>query len=167
MRKSRRLAMAAAALTTAAAIGVISPGRASAASWYHMCVENPAGAYYCAYAQGSGYVVGMYQPYAGETDMTNWYVNGNGEIQQANTDLCMEINHDGGNVIREAPCEAVPYQQWTDWYNGRNWFESAWVYGGANYNLTYNQDNSDLDVIPFNPQGIPWYELFELTTSLP
>jgi hypothetical protein len=110
----------------------------------------------------------MYQPYSGETDVTNWYLNGNNEIQQANTNLCMEINHDGGNVIREAPCKAVSYQQWGEWTTGgANWFNSAWSPDGNQYDLVYNQNNSDLDVIVNNFQNLPWYQLFHLTTYVP
>jgi hypothetical protein len=168
MRTSRRLALAAAVTLIAAAIGVIDSGKASATTFYYLCNKNTSGVYHCAYAQGSGYVVAMDQPYAGETDMTRWYLNANGEIEQGNTDLCMEINHDGGNVIREATCENVSYQNWEQnpIPGGGYWFNSQWDPSGVIYDLTYNQTNEDLDVIP-NSSSYLWYETFTLTTSLP
>lgn len=153
--------MLTAILTIGAAAGVFSSGSASAASYYPLCVQNGNGApLHCAFAQGSGYVVAMYQFYSGETNMTNWVYNSSGELQQANTNLCMQINHNAGNIVQEATCKAASYQTWTDFANGANEFVSNWSDDGNWMCLTYNADNADLDVIDCSTNTLPWYEAF-------
>ncbi|HEV3379707.1 MAG TPA: hypothetical protein VG142_01775 [Trebonia sp.] len=65
--------------------------------------------------------------------MTNWiYPNSNdatGEIRQANTDLCMQLDESSYGDIIEAPCVDDLAEQWENIYNvgtDRTEFVSLW-----------------------------------------
>jgi len=108
MKPRRTSAIAAAGVMALGALfGISSAGPAAAASYTHLCVDRD-GESLCAWANGSEQPVGViYEPSTGSST-TNWVyptVDGtSGTISQADTSLCMQIDHDGGNVVREAPC---------------------------------------------------------------
>lgn len=147
IRTGRTSAIAAAGLLALSApFGISSAGPAAAASYTHLCVDRK-GESLCAWANGSEQPVGViYEPATGSST-TNWVhptTNGaTGSISQANTSLCMQINHNGGNVVREAPCDGGTPELWTNKYvNGRTEFLSVWAdnYYGGQWCLTW-EDN--------------------------
>lgn len=132
--KPGRISTAAVAgvLALGALFGIGSAGPAAAASYTHLCVDNN-GESLCAYANGSEQPVKViYEPATGSST-TNWvYPNGNGAsgtISQADTSLCMQINHLGGDVVREAPCsDGGTPETWINKYvDGRTEFLSVWA----------------------------------------
>jgi len=153
-----------------AATGVMSAGPASAtesSGSTSMCVYNSAAGEYgefdCAWANGAGQPVGMY-PITGNT--TTWYVpvSGWGEIRQAGTNLCMQLNNSANNRIQEATCTGASYQKFSRHYFSQNTYvyNSEW---GPYLCLTYNENNQILDMVTcpyhngvFAPGYAPWYQ---------
>jgi len=165
MRKSLLLIVS--SVLAVAAMGVLSAGPASATESSgdtSMCVDNFAvGEFDCAWANGVGQPVGMY-PLTGNT--TNWYipVSGWGEIRQAGTNRCMQLNHSAGDVIQEETCSGASYQMFKRYY-----FSTAtyiYISEWAPYLcLTYNQSHQILDMVTcpyhngvFAPGYAPWYQ---------
>ena len=86
--------------------------------------------------------------------MTNWYSNSDQEIQQAGTDLCMQINHNAGNIVIEATCNGQAYQRWS--FIGTDAGDIMESYYGSSLCLTYNQSKAWVDVVGCNETE--WYE---------
>ncbi len=89
--------------------GVASAGPASS-TYRYLCTEDPY-PNFCATAQGaSNYVVmGM------TSSITNWYYptgSAYTTIRQADTTLCMQLDHADRNRIIEATCGTASYQKW-------------------------------------------------------
>ncbi len=155
-------AAAAGVLALGALFGISSAGPAVAASYTHLCVDRN-GESLCAYAKGSEQPVEViYEPSTGSST-TNWvYPNRNGSsgtISQANTSRCMQINHSGGDVVREAPCSdgGTPETWINKSVNGRTEFLSAWAdaYYGDQECLTWvdNSAVSEAYVLPCADNG--------------
>lgn len=136
MKPGRTSATAAAGvMALGALIGISSAGTAAAAApWSHLCVDRD-GESLCAHSNGSEQPVSViFEPTTGSST-TNWvYPTGNGNrgyISQANTTLCMQVNHDGGDVVREAPCsDGGSPETWINQYDaatGRTEFLSVWA----------------------------------------
>lgn len=149
--KAKRAIAVAAAGTIAAAVAVIGADTASAATPRPFCV---GGYNACAIAEGSNPV---FMPY-GAIHVTSWLYNGvghNGQIQENGTGLCMQLNHNAGNLVIEAACNGASYQQWDPYYlNGSIVYASEWDYSQC---LTYNRDNRWLDTVPCTGA---WYQNF-------
>ena len=75
-----------------------------------LCIFDPGNDYLCAYAQGSKPVVmtGV------RKTTTNWYypAGGSGEISQANSTNCMQVDASAGYTVIEAKCTGASYQEW-------------------------------------------------------
>jgi hypothetical protein len=70
------------------------------------------------------------------SNTTNWVYPGmnsdgvfQGEIKQANTTLCLQLDHTDGDIVREAPCNDDLAEQWDNisTANNRTEFTSPWV----------------------------------------
>jgi len=156
----RRVVAVAAALVTAGAIGVAAEGRALADEtqyeWLCSYSSSAETAPVCAYAQGSGAVIGMYpNPAPG---MTNWYwepfSQGYGTIRQANTQNCMQLNHAAGDIVIQATCSTSQSEEWE--------YGNAWQIRNEAYPslcLTYNQSRQILDAVNCEA-NIPWFQQF-------
>jgi hypothetical protein len=87
---------------------------------------------------------------------TNWVytdVNrGYGQIRQAGTQLCMQLDSAAGNVVIESGCnKSATYQEWAflstaqfGWQFLSKWHPSGQP--GAQLCLTYNQDQKNLHI---------------------
>ena len=142
-------------LTLAAASGVVSAGPASASVNEEICVSTMHSV--CAYAHGSNAVEMITQ--TGTT--TNYWLNGAnhppGQIQQADTSMCLQLDHAAGNIVIEAACNGASYQQWQASLSnsgGGLAFSSSW---NASLCLTYNESKAILDVVTCNGA---WYQSF-------
>jgi hypothetical protein len=145
-----------------ALFAISSAGPAAAASYTHLCVDR-SGESLCAYAHGSEQPIAViYEPATGSST-TNWVYprtsGASGTISQANTGLCMQINHNGGDVVREAPCsDGGTPEAWKNMYvNGRTEFLSVWAddYYGGQWCLTWvdNLSVSETYVLPCADNG--------------
>lgn len=146
MKLGRIAAGAAASIIAAAAIGVGGTGTASAATQFaYLCILDQSANTICAYGHGPN-AIGMI-PETGST--TNWYypgIGGSGTIQQVNTHLCMQLDHNAGNIVIEAACNPnATYQQWTNFadLNTPMTFISVW---DPSLCLTYEQSGKILKV---------------------
>ena len=158
--KTRRTSVTATAaagvLVLGTFIGVTGAGTASAASYTHLCVDNVnnGGESICADADGSGQPIAMLWSGDPSISETNWYIpaynGGPSTIQQANTTMCMQLEHqdssgDVVDIVRLAPCEAnEAAEEWInsyDTYDGTDETQliSVWAQEnyGANYCLTW------------------------------
>jgi hypothetical protein len=124
LRSGAISALAIGVTAVGALIGITGTGPASAAtpSFTHLCLDNSSllNGRECAQSDGSGQDVSL-APVAGDT--TNWIYpktsGAQGEIQQANTNLCM---------VREASCNGDLAEQWKNQPEaGRTGFVSLWV----------------------------------------
>ena len=160
----RFAALAASTLTAVAVIGVAGAATASASTpepdW--MCLVDEAttppgdyGTLLCAYAQGSNPIAMTVE----RTTTTNWYfpAGGHGEIYQANTNNCMQVNA-SGQVI-EAQCNGDPDQEWNvdddTGVTGYWQFQSESELANC---LTFNADRADLVVGGCG--STDWYQHF-------
>jgi hypothetical protein len=51
-------------------------------------------------------------------------------IKQANVNLCMQLDHADGDIVKGAACINDAAEQWKDVYDStdhRTWFESVWA----------------------------------------
>jgi hypothetical protein len=155
---ARRAIAVAAAGGLAAATAVIGAGAASAVSARPFCVNNTS---ICAFPNG-GSVIGMHEDSQGSNPL--WLFNGvnhDGQIQQNGTGLCMQLDHDGGNIVIEAACNKASYQEWDPYVlDGYVVYESEWNGDGAQC-LTYNSDHNRLDTVACTDA---WYQNFPGTT---
>lgn len=125
------------------------PASAAAAPWHHLCVDlfnDPNGSgVYCAFPLGVNLVIGAEETVQfgnPATNLTNWsfyfsngslgpFTNGTtGMIKQANVNLCMQLDHADGDLVRGAACNNDTAEQWKDVYDPtdrRTWFESVWA----------------------------------------
>jgi hypothetical protein len=137
---------------------VIGARPASAAIQGNLCIGTV-----CAFPNGAGSPVGMA---VGQNFNWNspgwggWLFNGldhTGQIQQATSSLCMQLDHAAGNLVIEATCNGASYQKWTAFLapDGYDWmFYSMWDMSQC---LTYNADHSRLDTVGCNGA---WYQQF-------
>lgn len=155
--KARRAIAAAAAIATAATIGVFSAGAASAATPRPFCVNNSST---CAFPEGASAVAMLYS--AGDPHTAQWLFNGvnhNGQIQEDGTGLCMQLDANGGYIVIVAACNGASYQKWDPYYfNGNVVYASEW---NKSQCLTYNRDLVRLDTVTCNGA---WYQNFDYTT---
>lgn len=135
--------------------GVTTAGPASAAAppWHHLCVDlgsgigsDPNGSNdFCLVPLGLNEVIGAEETVQfgiSATNLTNWsfqfpdgslspFINGDtGMIKQANVNLCMQLDHADGDIVRGAACNNSAAEQWKDVYDAqgrRTWFESVWA----------------------------------------
>ncbi|HLK00863.1 MAG TPA: hypothetical protein VKU39_13275 [Streptosporangiaceae bacterium] len=92
-----------------------------------------------------------------------WLFNGlnhPGQIQvwPPSPGLCMQLDHNAGNIIIVAACNGASYQKWSpELLNGNIVYRSQW---DATQCLTYNQSRSILDTVTCNGA---WYQNFPYT----
>jgi hypothetical protein len=164
----RRFGAAAVSAVAVVAVGITGAATASAATSraYPLCVDEaetfqgrPVEQPVCAYARNSD---AMTMQNVGGS-VTNWYYGkGYGEIKQANTDLCMQLDNSGGNIVIEAKCSSAkpPYQEWAP--NGSDQIRSKW--GKTALCLTYDKDQGILKVGGCSLTNA-WYQKFILQFS--
>lgn len=112
--------------------GAVSAGVASAATpasstYRYLCTTNAGGGNLCAIAQGSQNYVVMDGNTSPPINTTNWYYptgTAYTTIRQADTSLCMQLDHNASNRIIEAPCTSASYQEWDLTSNSE--FRSEW-----------------------------------------
>jgi hypothetical protein len=162
--KLRSIIPFAAAAVMAISTAVIGAGAAAAATPSGLCVPGNYDA--CAVPEGSSPVrmclwegwIKMQGLCTGSAEF--WLYNGlnhTGQIQEAGTSSCMQLDHDAGNLVIEARCNGASYQKWTAFLapNGVDWmFYSMW---DMNQCLTYNEDHQYLDTVACNGA---WYQSF-------
>jgi len=126
-------AIAVSVLALAALTGVTgaAPASAATAPYHHLCLRQNNVTVSCIQAQGAGQPVVMADP--SRSDLTNWVYPANGFtdfIQQAHTNLCLQLNWDLDTIIEAACNSNLSYQQWENFYSkkGRTLFESLWTY---------------------------------------
>ena len=153
MKRRRIVAIVASGVLATTALGIqigfSSVAKASQTGAQYLCVEGAIDE--CAYGAS---------PVEIKPENTNWYYpyQGTGEIQQADTNRCMQVDHNDGNIILEATCTGAAYQEWTIESNGYQ-FQSR--YNTADC-LTYNQNGQDLDIVAC---GNYWYQVFEYPST--
>jgi hypothetical protein len=116
-------AIAAGVLALSVLTGVTAAAPASAASYTYLCLQGQ-GSSGCLLGLGAGDFVSLSGVEPGVA-ITNWvYPNSNGamgQIQQANTDLCLQDDAVGAmgvpNAVREAACNGDEAEQWANVYN--------------------------------------------------
>ena len=158
MKARRAIAVVAAvAIAAATAIGVFSADAASAATGRAFCVNNSS---ICAFPEG-GNAVAMLNA-AGDPHTALWLFNGvnhNGQIQEDDTSLCMQLDANGGYIVIVAACNKASYQQWDPYLlNGSVVYASEW---NESQCLTYNRDLNRLDTVTCTGA---WYQNFPGTT---
>jgi hypothetical protein len=162
--KLRSIIPLAAAAVMALSAAVIGAHPAAAASPAPLCLayQPTPGYYVCATPNGSSPVAmdKFHPPFGYDPPWNFWLYNGldhTGQIQEANTSLCMQLDHNAGNTVIEAKCNGASYQKWTAFLSpdGYNWmFYSMW---DMNQCLTYNEDHGYLDTVACNGA---WYQSF-------
>jgi hypothetical protein len=144
---------------------VIGARPAAAATSATLCLYYPASINrnldVCADPNGSSPVAMLHPPGLDVNGYPSaWLYNGlnhTGQIQQTDTSLCMQLDHNAGNTVIEAKCNGASYQKWTAFLapDGYDWsFYSMW---DMNQCLTYNEDHSYLDTVACNGA---WYQSF-------
>jgi hypothetical protein len=141
---------------------VIGAHPAAAASPSILCIGLTNQEWTCAQPNGSSPVAmpTETQPFEPEFDWDWWLYNGlnhTGQIQESDTSLCMQLDHNAGNTVIEATCNGASYQKWTAFLapNGYSWmFYSMW---DMNQCLTYNASHHYLDTVACNGA---WYQSF-------
>lgn len=152
MKATRTMAVAAAG-AIAAATAVISAGPASAATPRMFCVNSGD---VCASANGAS-AVQMIAFSSGDFWLFNG-LNHPGQIQLDGSSLCMQLDHNAGNIIIVAACNGASYQKWSPGFlNGNIVYRSQW---DTTQCLTYNQNHSILDTVTCNGS---WYQNFPYT----
>jgi hypothetical protein len=143
--------IAAGILALGALTGATAAAPASAASWTHLCIDNLAThtIVACAQSEGVGYDIGHSLP--SNSSLTNWtYPSTNGAvgtIQQANTDLCMQVDWAAGGVVVGAACVDDQAEYWVNIYDTttkRTMFESVWALDNEEGNLYLTLGSVDL-----------------------
>lgn len=168
--KHGRIAAIAAALTISVVqlIG-ISGARPAAADpnvYHHLCTfstSNGQGLHKCAYSRGAGIAVSMLN--ARRKGETNYYYpnfgDPKGQIHEANTNLCLQVNASDGYAVREADCGINDAAE--QWYTlatktpGAVEFLSA--YNDANETRALSYDAAHA-VLRSDPWVEGWYQLF-------
>lgn len=146
--------VAASLMAVVTVIGLSGTAKASETQYTNLCVLDN-GNYVCAYAQGAGNTIFMLPKSQTLNNTTNWYwpdTDTYGVIDQAQTDLCMQLDADAGYVVIEATCTSSPasYQEWYLTASGQ--FISEWA---PNQCLTYNASLARLDTVTCNGA---WYQ---------
>jgi hypothetical protein len=150
-----------------AAMGVVYAGTASAnASANYMCVNaNDGGGDICAFgARAVNSEIEMIPWASNWAPQMLWHYPTNptsyAKISQDGTNLCMQLDHNAGNLIIEATCStSTPsYQEWLPvaTYNG-DIFVSKWQ-ANPTLCLTYNANQGYLDAVTCNKNA--WYQQF-------
>ena len=156
MINARRATAVAVAAGAIAATGVIGAGTASAATPREFCVNNTS---ICAFPNGGSAVV-MQEDSQGPNPL--WLFNGadhSGQIQQAGTGLCMQLDANAGYLVIEAACNGASYQKWDPYlFNGSIVYASEW---DETQCLTYNREHNRLDTVLCTGA---WYQNFPGTT---
>jgi hypothetical protein len=122
--------LAGGALTLGGITGIA--GTASAASWTYLCAVNPvmSGDTGCMLAHGIDHHITMETPRTGTTNWTYPNTNGaEGEIKQANTNLCIQVNASDSDYVRENTCVGDAAEEWINFYNAEykeTMFKSVW-----------------------------------------
>jgi hypothetical protein len=127
--KKFAVVVASAVATVALSGACVGAASASTPTYRYLCTENPF-PNFCATAHGQSQTVQMEGNTEPPHNDTNWYYpHGSAftEIQQANTDLCMQVDHDADNHVIEATCNGASYQEWD--LVGHSQFRSEWNEG--------------------------------------
>lgn len=165
--KLRRIGvMVAAGMVATAITGALGVGTASASPTADsLCIINSShSADVCAISNGSN-AIKMLSP---QGSTTNWNIVAVAEapntqdlfeIEQENTTSCMQVNHNGGNIVIMASCGSQTYQLWFETAVSINGgiqlqFKSYWDTAEC---LTYNANGADLKV---GGCGNDWYQAF-------
>lgn len=120
----RRFAVLIVSVIATVAICAVGAGTASASSTYRYLCTNQGE---CATAQGSGNYVEMEGATIPPHNDTNWYYptgTAYTTIRQADTSLCMQLDHEASNRVIEAPCTTASYQEWD--LTSLSQFRSEW-----------------------------------------
>jgi hypothetical protein len=131
MTAFRRIAAVGASAIATVVLAAASASAATVSSKpVNLCVsDNTDHVQVCAYAVASGVVKVL--PVPPTKGMTNWYYPTSGftTIKQANTNRCLQVDHDAVNEVIQATCATAPYQQWKPvvLVNGQVEFQSKWV----------------------------------------
>lgn len=159
-------------LTAIAAAGPAAPASAATPPWIHLCVDlgtgigsDPNGSNdFCAFALGLNEVIEVEETVQGgftAMNLTNWsfqfsdgslspFINGDtGMIKQANVNLCMQLDHADGDIVRGAACNGSAAEEWKDVFdtmNHRTWFQSVWATNNEHKSECLTWDNSGQDV---------------------
>jgi hypothetical protein len=156
-------AVAAGALALSTLTGFTGASTASAAASYtHLCVDDPASGPDCLYAAGEGNIVEVREPALTAGSTTNWYypnTDGSvGQIMQANTDLCLQLDASDFDYVIENDCSIDDSaEQWINEYNSttkRTMFWSYWFY----INVPNERETclaAVLSTLEVNVQGCP------------
>lgn len=98
-------------------------------TWTHLCVDDLLTPY-CALANGNGNQILMQLPASYTTNWTYPNIDGTtGAIKQANVNLCMQLDHADGDIVRGAPCVGDFAEYWVNAYDHlshRTMFFSDW-----------------------------------------
>jgi hypothetical protein len=143
-------AIATGAIALGALIGAAGEGPASAASYTHLCIDapNPIGIG-CAMSEGLGNFLQVDYPSSSTTNWIHPSVNGGvGSIQQANVNLCIQLDAAAGDLVRGATCNGDQAEAWENYYDasaGRTEFISIWGVenGKGNLCLTWAQSGAN------------------------
>lgn len=97
------------------------------------------------------------------TGYDTWLYNGPNHPGQIQLDggldgvsICMQLDHNAGNIVIYATCNGANYQKWDGFSagTGREGFRSEW---NTSLCLTYNESKNYLDVVACDGQ---WYQAF-------
>lgn len=154
MKPTRTMAILA-ATGIAAATAVIGADTASAATSQPLCVNaSPV----CAGGEGASNSVGMSWTSSPEDWLYNLAGVTPGTIQQAGTTLCMQLDHNAGNIVIEAACNpSASYQKWQRAINGNTGIWEIYSEWNTSLCLTYNESKGILDTVTCNGA---WYQAF-------
>jgi hypothetical protein len=123
----------------------------------YLCVVDTNNNNLCAYAHGPNPVVmtGV------QSSTTNWYypTGGSGDIAQANTTNCMQVDASAGYKVIEGACNGATYQLWNvvNDVGATGYYQFQSEYNKAEC-LTYNA--VDADLIIGGCGKTDWYQHF-------
>ncbi len=164
------------------ALVAVTAGGASAATDTRLCIDSPSGSRFCALdptdiGATSQYGVVMAQGIGSEWVYPNTPANNSptnssntNYIVEAATSSCLQVNADGGYVVRLAPCIGDEAESWTNYYNPtthRTEFVSAINFGNASpLCLSFDASGTDVpgsksgDILRADPCIPPGYASF-------
>jgi hypothetical protein len=160
--KLRTIIPFAVAAVLALSTAVIGAGTAAAATPTLLCIRDTNTVPLCAQPEGSSPVIMCEVTRKSGPDcpiFKGWLYNGlnhPGQIQQNGTSLCMQLDHNAGNLVIEATCNGASYQKWAAFLaaNGMWSYYSMW---DPTQCLTFNADLAELDTVTCNGA---WYQQF-------
>lgn len=153
--KRKRIVAAVVAGLMAPATGFTGAGPAAAASPQDLCASTTN---VCALIEGARDNIWMIS-----TGYASWLYNvpnHPGQIQLdgglGGVQVCMQLDHNGGNIVIYATCNGANYQKWAGFSagTGLEGFKSEW---DLSLCLTYNESQNYLDAVPCNGK---WYQAF-------